>query len=274
MRNTPTITRHLFAIAVAVLLVFMLAACQPDNPAETPTASTGTAAPQDTPESTEVRKYSGRRTLHIETGLSLSTKFIAPLSVQDLVNRHDVVFTGTVSNIGDTVAEKPYDWKPEDDSYSQSLGMPPFRVRVTYYTIQPERVFLDDGNLLSYPLMRLFGYDNEVRPKVGERYLFVLGANPDGKSYGITDNWSLIPLDGGNIRNYDGSATGYVGVTDEAALLSSVKDAAAKWEHLPISQWPVHQHWLSNEDSVSGDDPPTPGDGDSGDTGPVGVASE
>ena len=206
--------------------------------------------------------------------MPVSAIYVAPQSVQDLVNRSQVVFTGTISEVGDAVAEKAYDWKPEDDAEASQAGRPPSRVWVTYYKIQLEQVFLDDGNLRAYPLMRLFGYDNEVRPKAGERYLFVLGANPDGKSYGITDNWSLIPLDGGDIRNYDGKSPGYVGVTGEALLLSTVQEAVNKRVYLPNSQWPVHQYWLSNEETDSDGDSTTPGEGDTDGTGPTGQTSE
>lgn len=274
MPNGPTAGTTVFAITVAALLAFVLIACQSPSPVETPAASTETVAPRTLPTTGETRHYSGRRTLHTETGVPVSAIYVAPQSVQDLVNRSQVVFTGTISEVGDGVSEKAYDWNEEDDTYLKSLGMPPYRITVTYYKIEIEQIFLDDGNLRAYPLMRLLGYNNEVRPKVGERYLFVLSANPDGKSYGIDDNWSLIPLDDGDIRNYDGNPTGYVSVTDENSLLSAIQEAVTNRVYLPNSEWPIHSYWLTDEEADSGSEPAAPGGPDDGESGPAGNVSE
>ena len=144
------------------------------------------------------------------------------------------------------------------------------RMRVTYYDITLDDVYLDDDNLSQYPRLRLSGDHSSIRPQVGERFLFVLGANPDGKSYGVTADWNLIHLDGGPVRNFDGKSTGYVGVVDEGSLKDAVRAAVPKRVHLPMDQWPVQQKWLADENTPSGT-PPSPG-GD-GATGPVGVAS-
>ena len=203
----------------------------------------------------------------------MSDYYISPQSVQDLVNRHDVAFTGTITEVGEPVEEKPYDWVPEDDAHDESRGIPPFRIRVTYYEIELGEVFLDDGNLRSNPRLRLSGDHSLIRPQVGEQFLFILGANPDGKSYGVNADWNLIHLDSGAIRNFDGEEPGYVGVTDEASLKAAVQAAVPGRVHLPMDQWPVQEKWLANENAPA-ETPQPPGGDDIGDTGPAGNANQ
>ena len=143
------------------------------------------------------------------------------------------------------------------------------RREVVYYDINLEDVFLDDGNLVANPRLRLFGRHSNLRPQVGERFLFALGANPDGKSYGVAGDWCLIPLDGGAIRNFDGESPGYAGVTDETSLKSAVKKAVPNRVYLPLNQWPIQEKWLANEDAPA-ETPQPPGGPDDGDGGPTG----
>ncbi len=257
MKNKTSTSRIMLIVAAFVLLVVLMAGCR--------------GTPGVTPEAVQEQPPTFGRTLSSNTGAPLSGYLVSPQSVQDLVNRYDVAFTGTIRAVGQPVKEKPYDWDPELDAHLQSRGLPPFRIRVTYYDITLENIYLDDGNLSQYPRLRLFGDHSSIRPQVGERFLFVLGANPDGKSYGLTADWNLIHLDGGPIRNFDGKSTGYVGVVDEGSLKGAVRAAVPKRVHLPMDQWPVQQKWLADENTPSGT-PPSPG-GD-GATGPVGVASE
>ena len=199
----------------------------------------------------------------------MSGYYISPQSVQDLVNRNDAVFTGTITAVGEPVDEKPYDWTAEEDARDQSRGIPLLRFRMTYYDIELGEVFLDDGNLLTNPRLRLSGDHSPIRPQVGERFLFALGANPDGKSYGATANWNLIHLDGGAIRNFDGRGPSYEGVTDETSLKSAVKKAVPARVYLPVNQWPIQEKWRANEDAPA-ETPQTPGAPDDGDGGPTG----
>ncbi len=213
------------------------------------------------------------RTLSSSKGTPLSGYLVAPQSIQDLINRYDVVFTGTIAAVGEPVDEKAYDWTPEDDARAQSRGIPPLRFRMIYYEIELGEVFLDDGNLRAYPRLRLSGDHSPIRPQVGERFLFALGANPDGKSYGVNADWNLIHLDGGPIRNFDGKGTGYAGVTNEASLKSAVQAAVPNRVHLPRDQWPVQSKWLADENAPAETPQPPGGDGP-GDRGPVGNANQ
>ena len=126
---------------------------------------------------------------------------------------------------------------------------------------------MDDGNIRAHPSLRLDGVDNSILPRVGERFLFSLGRNPDSLSYGIAADWMVLPLDGGDIRNFDGASPRYAGVTDEASLVKAVKAAAADYDFLPPNQWPYRV--AANE----GDNPATPappGGPGNGDPAPVG----
>ena len=237
-------------VMTAVALVGLLLSGCLENPTEqsVETSAQTTHVEQHTP---------GRRTISSGTGAPLSGYYVAPTSMQDLVNRYDAAFIGTISTVGDPVKEKPYDWTQERDDHFQSRGLPPFRARVTYYDITPEEVFLDDGNLKDGEVnlhgtiqLRLFGDHNSMRPRVGERFFFVLEANPDGQSYGANADWNLIHLDGGAIRNFDGKEPGYEGVTDEATLKSAAQTAADSRVQLPVAQWPVQEQWLDDGDET------------------------
>jgi hypothetical protein len=222
-------------------------------------------------EATQAQPLAFGRTLSSGTGAPLSDYFVAPQSIQDLINRYDVAFTGTIAAVGDPVSERPYNADPELDAHLESRGLPPLRYRVTYYDIRLEDIYLNDGNLEQYPSLRLFGDHNVMRPQVGERFLFVLVASQSGKSYGVNADWNLIHLDGGPIRNFDGKSTGYGGVADEASLKTATQSAVASRIYLPKDEWPVQQKWLTDENAPSGAPPSSGGDGE---TGPVGKASE
>lgn len=250
--------------AAVAFVVLLLAGCQ-TTPAE---QSSETVA-----QTTQVQPPAFGRTLSSDTGAPLSDYFVAPQSVQDLVNRYDVAFTGTINAVGDPVSERPHNADPELDAHLESRGLPPRRYRVTYYDITLEDVYLDDGNLEQYPRLRLFGDHNPMRPQVGERFLFVLVASPSGDSYGVNADWNLIHLDGGAIRNFDNEDPGYEGVTDEASLKTATQSAVASRVNLPRDQWPVQEKWLANENAPD-ETPQAPGGDDSSETGSTGNVNE
>lgn len=243
-RKTTSIS--IFITAAVALMAMLLAGCQ-----TTPTEQSSNLEAPALYNAGE--SIAGKRSLSSGTGAPLSGYYEAPASVQDLLNRYDTAFIGSISAVGEPVKEKPYDWTQERDDHFQSRGLPPFRVSVTYYDITPEEVFLDDGNLKDDDgslhgtiRLRLFGNHNTMRPRVGERFFFVLQANSDDKSYGVNADWNLIHLDGGAIRNFDGKEPGYEGVTDEATLKSAAQAAADSRVQLPVEQWPVQEQWLDD----------------------------
>ena len=175
------------------------------------------------------------RTLAGGDGVSVATIFREPQDVQELVNRSHAIVIGAVSAISGTAQELPYGTS-EDDFDPMELS---FRYSgVTYYDIAVEAVLLDDGNVRAYPRLRLDGAHNPMYPQIGERFLFALGRNPDSLSYGIAADWEMLPLDGGAIRNFDGTSPGYAGVSDEASLVQAIKDAVANYDFMPPSRWP------------------------------------
>ena len=186
----------------------------------------------------EVNEGDGRgfyRTLVGGDGVSVATIFREPQDVPELVNRSHAIVIGAVSAISGTAQELPYG-TTEDDFDPMELSF--MYSGVTYYDIAVEAVLLDDGNIRAYPRLRLDGAHNPMYPQVGERFLFALGRNPDSLSYGIAADWEILPLDGGDIRNYDGTSPGYAGVSDEASLVQAIKDAVASYDFMPPRRWP------------------------------------
>ena len=228
------VSKGLYFIAMLAMIALMLAACQ-SNASEVPAE---TAVEVENTDS-----HVTGRTLSSGLGAPLSDYFEAPASIQDLINRYDVAFVGTVATIGSSVEEKPDDWNSEVDDHLATKGIPPLRVRITYYDITLEEVLLDDGLVNGNPRLRLSGDHNPMRPQAGERYFFALQTVSGAKGYGVNANWNLIHLDGGSIRNFDGVEPGYPGVTDEASLKSEAKSAVTNRSHLPMDDWPAREKW-------------------------------
>ena len=170
-------------------------------------------------------------------GLPISAIYLPPQNIQDLVNRVDAVITGTISAIGNTASEGPYNDSQGSNPLTQS-GHPPPTITVTYYTITIDQILLNDHNIAANPILRLGGSHSQSLPQVGETFLFALDVNPDRKSYGIIENWNLIPLDGGPIQNFDGTEPGYPGVTNEKSLISAIQNAVTTRSPSQPSDWP------------------------------------
>ena len=227
-----------FLVIAALLALGVLAGCQVAGPTE----QSGSDHPP-----AENQESNG--TLVIGEGVSIASIFREPQTVQDFVNRSHAVVIGAIAAISDPVQELPYGTTAAD---YPPMALPLMYLEATYYNIAIEEVLLDDGNIRAHPSLRLDGADNSILPRVGERFLFSLGRNPDSLSYGIAAAWMVLPLDGGDIRNFDGVSPGYAGVTDEASLVQAVKAAAAHYDFLPPNQWPYR--FAANE----GDSPATP----------------
>ena len=257
MRNVRSASKLLALLLASLLVMALLMACQDES---------------EPPGAKSAEPITGPRTISSNIGAPLADYYRPPQSVQDLLNRHDVAFTGTIGAVGEPVDEKAYGWNAEQEALDQARGIPSFRLRVTYYQLQFDEVFLDDGNLRANPRLRLSGDHSRIRPQVGERFLFILGANPDGKSYGVNADWNLIHLDGGPIRNFDGASPGYAGVTDEATLKAAIQTAVPRRVHLPIDQWPIQEKWLANENAPA-ETPQAPGGPAPGGNGPTGNAN-
>ena len=169
-----------------------------------------------------------------------SSIFKAPETVQELVNRSDLVLIGTVRSVSDT--QSVVVGSSSDASALVTRGYPEPRVEETHYEISVGEVLLDDGavsRLSGNASIALAGRHTAASPQVGERLLFALLSRPGDDLYSLVSNWSLIRLDGGAIKNFDGADPGYDGVTDESSLKNAVTTAAASHEKADPSEWPT-----------------------------------
>ncbi len=239
---------------IAIITPFLLAACQAVEPSKELSVNLQpTSQPVD-------------RTLHLEKGFPVADFIRQPRNIQEFVNRVDAILIGTISSVSDLVGILPAGTTEEDYKWATDRGLPLPYIHSIFYDITIEEVLLDDGNVQSNPRLRLSGNHSPIRPQVGERFMFALGVDYDGKSYGVTDDWHLIFLDNGPIRNFNGNSPGYVGITDESSLKEAVKSAVPGRVALPMDQWPRVQ---ANEDAPS-ETPQAPGGPDDGDGGPTG----
>lgn len=245
-------------LAAAFILAILGAACSgaaPSGPSpsalNSPAAATG-------------------RTLIPENALPLSAVIAAPGSVQELVNRYDALVVGAISEISGPQQEFGYGKTAEDYQFLLDQGHPLPSMSMTYYHIRLEEVLLDDGNVRNHPKLRLSHEHSALRPQVGERFLFALIRNPDGESYGVSADWCLLHLDGGLIRNFDGAAPGYAGVTDEATLKAAIQTAVPRRVHLPLSRWPAR---IRVDENAPAETQAAPGGPAPGSGGPAGNAN-
>ena len=246
-----------FLAITALLVPGILAGCQ----ASGATGQTGVNSEMDSGESEIMQVVTTE-------GVLLSSIFLPARNIQDLVNRSNAVVIGTISAISEPKTEIPYDITQEE--FDETFGDVPEELRPTIevvdFDIAIEEVLLDDGNVRAHP--RLSMEPHPPLPQLGERYLFVLGRNPDSLSYGISGfSWMVLTMSDDGIRNLDGSVPGYVGITNEASLLAAIRGAVDNYDFLPPNQWPTWRK-VNEEDSVATPAAPGgPGDGDAGPTG-------
>lgn len=225
MASIP-ISRSILTAAATLIALAFLTACQPTEPTK------------NLSENRPPASQSPARTLHLRQGVPLSDVIRPPQDLQDLVNRVDAIIIGTIASISDTIEKLPPGATQQDYQWAIDRGLPLPYIRTVFYDITIEEVLLDDGNIKSNARLRLSGDHSPIRPQIGERFMFALGQDYDRKSYGITDNWHLVFLDQGPIRNFNGHPPGYPGVTNEASLKDAIKSAIPKRTPLPLDQWP------------------------------------
>ena len=218
--------RLICTISLAILTIFVIAACAEGS------VSNGHGV------QSEALSHS------VETvGIGLpntASIFRVPVTVQELINRSDAVVIATVSSVSET--KSIVVGSPSDAAALVAQGYPEPRRQETHYELSIEEVLLDDGSLAAMkdnPKLVLSGTHKLQSPQTGDRMMFSLLARQDPGLYSLADNWSLIPLDGGAIRNFDDTDPAYPGVIDEASLKSAVAGAAANHEKSPPSEWPA-----------------------------------
>jgi len=138
-----------------------------------------------------------------------------PVSMDEFVNKRDIIVIGTVGTVIREGIEGPYN--PEalgnDPRDVPKPGQEPF----TYYKIEIEEVILDDGTIRAGKslVLRVNGLSNNEAtsgnmmpmPQTGDHFLFALGRNPDGASYGHWGPWGLLNIDGEVVRFSDWERT-------------------------------------------------------------------
>ncbi|MCH7737111.1 MAG: hypothetical protein IH872_06885 [Chloroflexi bacterium] len=90
-------------VLAVILLIGVLAACQSDSGQAKSTDDAGA----NTTESTESVRQVERSLSSSTSGLSPSSIYFPPDSVQDLVNRVDAVAVGMITSVSDSVQEGP-----------------------------------------------------------------------------------------------------------------------------------------------------------------------
>ena len=164
-----------------------------------------------------------------------------PANLQEFVNRADAIVVGKVASVEGSFEELGYGfdldyfkWRLEN-----SIPVPPFPgILFTYYSIELERILLDDGNILGNSLLRV----NTATPdsfglEPGDRLLFALSRNPDLRSYSAFIPWDLIFLDGFEPRDFAGKSLPYQGATDEPGLVAAIETAIPGRVSIPVNVW-------------------------------------
>ena len=115
-------------------------------------------------------------------------------------------------------------------------------IEVAYWSVNIEQVLLDDGNINTYPKVRLKPNPphrtDKPLPQLNRRYLFSLGRNPDSPSYGISADWMILNLGGEKVKDIGNTPPGFADGVGEAALFEDIKAAADNYEYLQPGQWP------------------------------------
>ena len=218
---------------------------------------------------TEPPSAPAQRTVVMENSVPVSAFIHPPQDIQEFVNRVDAVIIGTIAAVSGPFDELPDGKTAADYQWATDRGLPLPTMRQVYYDINIEEVLLDDGNIRSHPRLRLSGNHSPIRPQVEERFMFALGANYGGQSYGVSDNWHLVFLDNRPIRNFDGEQPSYTGVTNEASLKTAVLAAVPNRIHLPPEQWPR----ITFNENAPAETPAAPGGPAPGGSGPTGNAN-
>ena len=146
---------------------------------------------------------------------------LPPSSMQELVDKADVIAIGSVAAVVATALQVPYNESDNArlDEYNEKYGLPtpypPPKRSWPYvdYWIDVERVILDDGTISSgSPLiLRVFDRWQAVDPypwmwrvpSIGDRRLYALAANAEGKTYSWINWWTHFIIDGDEVTHTD-----------------------------------------------------------------------
>ena len=150
-----------------------------------------------------------------------ATYLLPHSSMEELVDKADVIAIGSVAAVVATGLQVPYN---ESDNtrlaeYNEKYGYPtlypPSNRSWPYidYWIDVETVILDDGTISSgSPLiLRVFDRWQAVDPypwmwrvpSIGDRRLYALAANPEGGTHSLARWWNLFIIDGDSVTHSD-----------------------------------------------------------------------
>lgn len=141
---------------------------------------------------------------------------VFPNSLDEMVSHTELIFVGTVGSVERYLDFAGYGEDGLPQKAGEASGPP--SMPTTDFRLEVEKVLRDDGRVASGEpiILRMVGlgqHDNEGLEKmgkgfVGQRYVFMLGANPDGSSYGpYYGAMSLLIIDGDILRSSDGLGT-------------------------------------------------------------------
>ncbi|GEM_PF-2754693 len=153
-----------------------------------------------------------------------------PKTIQELVDRSDVIVIGRVAGLAKTADEGPYN-EPAPMAKSE---FPAPLLPVTYYDLQIESVLLDDGNILSAPSLRLAGTPETASPPgFGRKTIFFLRRNSDRLSYGVNGDWAMIDWGRQPVTEFDGGRVAFASGLSTNVFVAEVRASIPRkqpWE--------------------------------------------
>ena len=217
-----------------LLVIGLGVACSADG--ETGQAITKDGEDVHRPEQTVVTRVVVR-----EVAVSENKMVPLPETTEELVSRADIIAVGRVGEIVSEIAEGGFNRDSEGNPVKQTL------VPHTYFELELERVFRDDGTIArgETVLLRMAGTAQEgpiqvgegkfmdfersyPMPKTGERRLFVLGRNPND-SYG-SGRRGLLVIDEDVVRwaTYELRPVPFAAGKTPEQFLEEVEEVAGK----------------------------------------------
>ena len=145
-----------------------------------------------------------------------------PASLHEMIESSGAIVIGTVTAfLGDLIegqySEDEVLQPAPSDPARESSASGPMRLGVpsSYFEVEIKRILLNDGKLEEGGafILRLFGLATDSSsapwpmPQAGDRFLFTLGINPDGASYGSHGPWGMIDISGTQPTYFDWNRT-------------------------------------------------------------------
>lgn len=203
-------------IATGILLLLgILAAC--GGPSVSPMPTTEPVQPTTEREVCSRSSTLSGRSVHGDiqyiTFEPTAWRILPPSDIQEFVNRVDTIVVGSITAVDDTT-------------------------RITGYELQIDEILLDDGKIAANPRISQWGEHSPCSPQAGERFLFALQAQDEGRGYSVFSDWDLILLDGNPVQTFDGHPLPYASTTDVETLFAAIKSAVPTRVRLPVPQFP------------------------------------